>query len=165
MGLKVLLVYPEMPPTYWSMKYALRFIGKKASLPPLGLLTVAAMLPGDYDVALVDMNVEPLSDAAVAGADLVLTSSMLIQKESLERVIRLCRKHGTRIVAGGPYPTSCHERIQGVDHFVLNEAEVTLPRFLEDFERGRAERVYSDPTKPYLALSPPPRFDLISGKK
>jgi len=165
MGLKVLLVYPEMPPTYWSMKYALRFIGKKASLPPLGLLTVAAMLPGDYDVALVDMNVEPLSDAAVAGADLVLTSSMLIQKESLERVIRLCRKHGTRIVAGGPYPTSCHERIQGVDHFVLNEAEVTLPRFLEDFERGRAERVYSDPTKPDLVLTPPPRFDLIRGKK
>ena len=165
MGLKVLLVYPEMPPTYWSMKYALRFIGKKASLPPLGLLTVAAMLPGDYDVALVDMNVEPLSDAAVAGADLVLTSSMLIQKESLERVIRLCRKHGTRVVAGGPYPTSCHERIQGVDHFVLNEAEVTLPRFLEDFERGRAERVYSDPTKPDLALTPPPRFDLIRGKK
>ena len=165
MGLKVLLVYPEMPPTYWSMKYALRFIGKKASLPPLGLLTVAAMLPGDYDVALVDMNVEPLSDAAVAGADLVLTSSMLIQKESLERVIRLCRKHGTRIVAGGPYPTSCHERIQGVDHFVLNEAEVTLPRFLEDFERGRAERVYSGPTKPDLVLTPPPRFDLIRGKK
>ena len=165
MGLRVLLVYPEMPPTYWSMKYALRFIGKKASLPPLGLLTVAAMLPDDYDVTLVDMNVEPLSEAAVAGADLVLTSSMLIQKESLERVVRLCRKHGTRVVAGGPYPTSCHERIQGVDHFVLNEAEVTLPRFLEDFERGRAERIYSDPTKPDLALTPPPRFDLIGGKK
>jgi radical SAM superfamily enzyme YgiQ (UPF0313 family) len=165
MGLRVLLVYPEMPPTYWSMKYALRFIGKKASLPPLGLLTVAAMLPEDYEVTLVDMNVEPLSEAAVAGADLVFTSSMLIQKESLEKVIRLCRNHGTRVVAGGPYPTSCHERIQGVDHFVLNEAEITLPRFLEDFERGRAERIYSDPTKPDLALTPPPRFDLIRGKK
>jgi radical SAM superfamily enzyme YgiQ (UPF0313 family) len=90
---------------------------------------------------------------------------MLIQKESLEKVIRLCRNHGTRVVAGGPYPTSCHERIEGVDHFVLNEAEVTLPRFLEDFERGRAERIYSDPTKPDLALTPPPRFDLIRGKK
>ncbi len=165
MGLRVLLVYPEMPPTYWSMKYALRFIGKKASLPPLGLLTVAAMLPEDYEVTLVDMNVEPLSEAAVAGADLVFTSSMLIQKESLEKVIRLCRNHGTRVVAGGPYPTSCHQRIQGVDHFVLNEAEVTLPRFLEDFEKGRPERIYSDPTKPDLALTPPPRFDLIRGKK
>jgi len=165
MGLRVLLVYPEMPPTYWSMKYALRFIGKKASLPPLGLLTVAAMLPEDYEITLVDMSVEPLSEAAVACADLVFTSSMLIQKESLEKVIRLCRNHGTRVVAGGPYPTSCHERIEGVDHFVLNEAEVTLPRFLEDFERGRAERIYSDPTKPDLALTPPPRFDLIRGKK
>lgn len=165
MGLRVLLVYPEMPPTYWSMKYALRFIGKKASLPPLGLLTVAAMLPEDYEITLVDMSVEPLSEAAVACADLVFISSMLIQKESLEKVIRLCRNHGTRVVAGGPYPTSCHERIEGVDHFVLNEAEVTLPRFLEDFERGRAERIYSDPTKPDLALTPPPRFDLIRGKK
>jgi radical SAM superfamily enzyme YgiQ (UPF0313 family) len=165
MGLRVLLVYPEMPPTYWSMKYALRFIGKKASLPPLGLLTVAAMLPEDYEITLVDMSVEPLFEAAVACADLVFTSSMLIQKESLEKVIRLCRNHGTRVVAGGPYPTSCHERIEGVDHFVLNEAEVTLPRFLEDFERGRAERIYSDPTKPDLALTPPPRFDLIRGKK
>ena len=165
MGPKALLVYPEMPPTYWSMKYALRFIGKKASLPPLGLLTIAAMLPDDYEVKLVDMNVEPLSEAAVASADLVLTSSMLIQKDSLEKVIWLCRKHGTRVVAGGPYPTSCHERIQGVDHFVLNEAEVTLPRFLEDFERGRTERVYADATKPDLALTPPPRFDLIRGKK
>jgi radical SAM superfamily enzyme YgiQ (UPF0313 family) len=165
MGLRVLLVYPEMPPTYWSMKYALRFIGKKASLPPLGLLTVAAMLPEDYEITLVDMNVEPLSEEAVADADLVFTSSMIIQKESLERVIRLCRNHGTRVVAGGPYPTSCHQRIQGVDHFVLNEAEVTLPQFLEDFERGRAERIYSDPTKPDLALTPPPRFDLVRGKK
>ncbi|MGD1148054.1 MAG: B12-binding domain-containing radical SAM protein [Thermoanaerobaculaceae bacterium] len=165
MGLKVLLVYPEMPPTYWSMKYALRFIGKKASLPPLGLMTVAAMLPEDYEVTLVDMNVEPLSEAAVAFADLVFISSMLIQKESLETVVRLCRKHGTRVVAGGPYATSCHERIQGVDHFVLNEAEVTLPRFLEDFERGRAERIYSDPTRPDLAVTPPPRFDLLREKK
>ena len=165
MGLRVLLVYPEMPPTYWGMKYALRFIGKKASLPPLGLMTVAAMLPEDYEVTLVDMNVEPLSEAAVASADLVFVSSMLIQKESLEKVVRLCRKHGTRVVAGGPYPTSCYERIQGVDHFVLNEAEVTLPRFLEEFERGTAERVYSDPTRPDLALTPPPRFDLIREKE
>ncbi len=164
MGLKVLMVYPEMPPTYWSMKYTLPFIGKKASLPPLGLLTVAAMLPDDWEVALVDMNVEPLSEAAVAAADLVLTSSMLIQKDSLERVIEICRKHRTPVVAGGPYPTSCHERIAGVDHFVLNEAEVTLPRFLEDFERGKAERVYSDSARPDLALTPPPRFDLIRGK-
>ena len=104
MGLRALLVYPEMPPTYWSMKYALRFIGKKASLPPLGLLTVAALLPEDWEVTLVDMNVEPLRESAVAAADIVFTSSMLVQKDSLERLIRLCKKHGRRVVAGGPYP-------------------------------------------------------------
>ena len=165
MGPRALLVYPEMPPTYWSMRYALRFIGKNASFPPLGLLTVAAMLPEDYEVTLVDMNVEPLREAAVSAADVVFTSSMLVQKDSLARVIRLCKKHGKRVVAGGPYPTTSYERIEGVDHFVLNEAEVTLPRFIADFDRGRAERIYLDPTKPDIALTPAPRFDLIRRKK
>ena len=165
MGLRALLVYPEMPPTYWSMRYALRFIGKKASFPPLGLLTVAAMLPEDYEVTLVDMNVEPLCESAVAAADVVFTSSMLVQKDSLAQVIRLCKKHGKLVVAGGPYPTTSYERIEGVDHFVLNEAEVTLPRFLADFSRGRAERIYLDQTKPDIALTPAPRFDLLCRKK
>jgi len=165
MGFKVLLVYPEMPPTYWSMKYALRFIGKKASFPPLGLLTVAAMLPEDFEVTLVDMNVEPLRESAVEAADLVLTSSMIVQKDSLARVIALCKKHGKRVVAGGPYPTTSYERIEGVDHFVLNEAEVTLPRFIADLARGRAEHIYQDPGKPDIAFTPTPRFDLVNGKK
>jgi radical SAM superfamily enzyme YgiQ (UPF0313 family) len=164
MSLRVLLVYPDMPPTYWSMKYALRFIGKKASFPPLGLLTVAAMLPEDYEVTLVDMNVEPLREAAVEAADLVLTSSMIVQRDSLDRVIRLCKKHGKRVVAGGPYPTAYYERIEGVDHFVLNEAEVTLPQFIADFESGRAEHIYLDRTRPDIGLTPPPRFDLIHRK-
>ncbi|HQT95939.1 MAG: hypothetical protein B7Z61_02155 [Acidobacteria bacterium 37-71-11] len=161
MSFKALLVYPEMPPTFWSMKYALPFIGKKASLPPLGLLTVAALLPREWDLTLVDMNVEPLTDAAVAGADIVFTSSMIVQKDSLERVVRLCKEHGRRVVAGGPFPTTSPERIEGVDHFVLNEAEITLAPFLRDFERGRAERIYSDPARPDIALTPLPRFDLL----
>ncbi len=165
MRLRALLVYPEMPPTYWSMKYALPFLGKKATIPPLGLLTVAALLPEEYEVRLVDMNVEPLTEAAVAAADLVLTSSMLVQKDSLEKVIALSRRLGKKVVAGGPYPTSCHERIEGVDHFVLNEAETTLPRFLADLEKGRPERVYADATKPDITRSPAPRFDLIRRKR
>lgn len=161
MGIKTLLVYPEMPPTYWSLKYAMPFIGKRAVFPPLGLLTVAAMLPGDFDVTLVDMNVRRLQERDVAAADLVLTSSMLVQKESLEAVIRACKRHGKTVVAGGPYPTTFAERISGVDHFVLNEAEVTLPPFLEDFRAGRARAVYTDLAKPDMALTPPPRFDLL----
>jgi radical SAM superfamily enzyme YgiQ (UPF0313 family) len=164
MGVKALLVYPELPPTYWSMKYALPFLGKKAVMPPLGLLTVAAMLPPDWEVTLVDMNVERLSAAAVSATDLVLTSSMLVQKESLARVIRLCKELGKTVVAGGPYPTSCHELIHGVDHFVLNEAETTLPAFLDDFAQGKTARVYADTGKPDIARTPAPRFDLLRRK-
>jgi radical SAM superfamily enzyme YgiQ (UPF0313 family) len=160
MTVRALLVYPELPPTYWSMTYALPFLGKKASIPPLGLLTVAALLPADWDVTLVDMNVERLEASAVAAADLVLTSSMIVQRESHESVVRLCNEQGTPVVAGGPYPTSGHERIGGVDHFVLGEAEVTLPRFLADFEKGHAEHVYRATSRPDLDLTPPPRFDL-----
>ena len=162
--MKALLVYPEMPPTYWSFRYALPFIGRKASLPPLGLLTVAALLPEDWDVSLLDMNVEPLSEEAVAGADIVLTSSMLIQQASHSEVVRVCREHGTPVVAGGPFPTASWRSIEGVDHFVLNEAEVTLPRFLQDLDKGRAEHVYEDDARPDLADSPPPRFDLVRRK-
>jgi radical SAM superfamily enzyme YgiQ (UPF0313 family) len=162
--LKVLLVYPEMPVTYWSLRYALPFIGKKAVFPPLGLLTVAAMLPSDFQLTLLDMNVEPLTRAAVAEADLVFTSAMIIQKASLERVIKLCNELGKPVVAGGPYPTSCHDQIPGVDHFVLNEAEITLPPFLQDLALGRAKPLYTSTEKPDLRLTPIPRFDLIRGR-
>src|SRR5512140_963769 len=165
LSVRALLVYPELPPTYWSMTYALPFIGKKASIPPLGLLTVASLLPADWEVTLVDMNVERLRPSAVAAADVVLTSSMIVQKESHARVVRLCNELGTPVVAGGPYPSSCHERIEGVDHFVLNEAETTLPRFLADFEEGRAAHVYQDNARPDLAATPPPRFELVKRKR
>ena len=161
MGRRALLVYPEMPPTYWSMKYALPFIHRRASLPPLGLLTVAAMLPRDYELTLVDLNVEPLSDERLALADLVFSSSMLIQKHSLQGLIQRCHEHGVTHVAGGPYPTVCHQHIEGVDHFVLNEAEITLPPFLEDLAQGKAAKVYTDSARPELSQTPPPRFDLL----
>ena len=160
----VLLVYPEMPATYWSLRYVLPFIGKKALFPPLGLLTVAAMLPSDYDVRLLDMNVEPLTRAAVAWADLVFISAMIVQKASLERAIQLCNQMGKPVVAGGPYPTSCHEEIRGVAHFVLNEAEITLPPFLRDLAAGRAQPLYTSTEKPDLRLSPTPRYDLVQGQ-
>ncbi len=165
MGIKTLLIYPEIPPTYWSLKYTLPFIGKRAVFPPLGLMTVAAMLPDDFDVKLVDMNVEPLEESAVAGADLVLTSSMIVQKDSLEKVIGLCKKHGKKVVAGGPYPTSMNANIPGVDHFVLNEAEITLPAFLADYREGKAKTIYADPAKPDMGLTPAPRFDLIRKRR
>jgi radical SAM superfamily enzyme YgiQ (UPF0313 family) len=155
------LVYPEIPPTYWSFTYTLPFIGKKASLPPLGLLTVAALLPPSWDLRLVDMNIEPLDDEAIRTADLVLVSAMLIQKESFEAVVRRCNALGVPVAAGGPYPTECHASIAGVDHFILNEAEVTLPRFLEDLEAGAPGHLYRSDERPDLSRTPLPRYDLL----
>jgi radical SAM superfamily enzyme YgiQ (UPF0313 family) len=164
MRTRALLVYPEIPPTYWGFNYALPFLGTKSSNPPLGLITVAALLPEDYDVTLVDMNVRPLGEDDVSRADVIFCSSMIIQRNSLDKVIELCRKCGKPLVAGGPYPTTSHEQIEGVTHFVLNEAEITLPHFLEDFRRGRARRIYADRTRPDIATTPPPRFDLLDLK-
>ncbi|WP_291270883.1 radical SAM protein [Geothrix sp.] len=165
MGIRALLVYPEMPPTYWSMRYALPFLGRKAALPPLGLLTVAAMLPPDWELRLLDLNVEPITRQDVEASDLVLTSSMLVQRPSLERVIALCREVGRPVVAGGPYPTSCRDQIAGVDHFILGEAEVNLPAFLADFAQGCAKGCYGDRAHPDLARTPAPRFDLLNRKR
>lgn len=164
MKTRVLLVYPEMPVTYWSYRYTLSFIGKKASLPPLGLITIAAMLPEEYDVRLVDMNTTPLRDADIVACDLVMTSSMIVQKPSLEKVIERCNRLGRPIVAGGPLPTSNPGALKGVDHFILNEAEVTLPMFIRDFEAGCPKKLYTDETKPDVTKTPVPRFDLLKIK-
>jgi radical SAM superfamily enzyme YgiQ (UPF0313 family) len=154
-----------MPVTYWSFRYTLSFIGKKASLPPVGLLTVAAMLPENYEVKLIDMNVSKLTERDILDADLVFTSTMLVQKHSHEKLVAMCNRLKKPIVAGGPYPTSSHEKISGVDHFVLNEAEITLPMFLKDYEAGIAQRVYRDETKPDITTTPAPRFDLLDTNK
>ena len=105
-----LFVYPEFPPSYWGYKYALDFAGKKSAMPPLGLLTVAGMFPKNYQLRVVDMNVNPLTDADIEWADVVLTSTMIVQKESLYQVIQRCNRAGVPIVAGGPHPTSYHDQ-------------------------------------------------------
>lgn len=162
---KALLVYPEIPVTYWSFRYAMPFLGKKASMPPLGLLTVAAFLPEDYRLKLVDMNVSPLKEQDIIEADIVFTSSMIVQKKSLDKVIKLCKRLGKTVVAGGPYPTSSHQKIDGVDHFVLNEAEITLPQFLHDYHLGKARPIYFDESKPDITAIPAPRLDLLNMKR
>ena len=161
MNRRVLLVSPRIPTTYWSYKYALPFVRKKALLPPLGLLTVAGMLPRDYELRLVDMNVEALRREDIEWADVVFLSAMIVQQKSFEQVVALCRECATPVVAGGPYPTSSFGMIEGVDHFVLDEAECTLPEFLRDWERGQARPVYRAEGKPDLDLTPLPRFDLV----
>jgi len=136
--MKILLVYPQYPDTFWSFKHALKFVSKKAAFPPLGLLTVAAMLPGEWEKKLVDMNVTKLTDDNIKWADYVFISAMVVQQDSVKEVITRCKGLNTRIVAGGPLFTTGYEEIDGVDHFVLGEAEVTIPPFLEDLRKGCA---------------------------
>jgi len=128
--MKVLLVYPKYPDTFWSFKHALKFISKKASFPPLGLLTVASMLPENWEKKLIDVNVSPLLDEDILWADYVFISAMVVQKESAQEVIKKCGKLGIPVVAGGPLFTTEYDEFEGVDHFVLNEAENTLYSYL-----------------------------------
>ena len=162
--MKILLVYPKYPDTFWSFKHALKFISKMASLPPLGLLTVAAMLPAEWEKRLIDMNVKPLLDRDILWADYVFVSGMSIQGVSAREVIDRCRELGTRTVAGGPLFTSSPEEFEYVDHLVLNEAEVTLPAFLEDLERGKAKHLYTSPVWADVTETPAPLMELVDLK-
>ena len=159
--MKILLVYPHYPDTFWSFRHALRFIGRKASFPPLGLLTVAAMLPGEWEKKLVDMNVSALSDEELKWADYVFISAMTVQRESALEVIVRCRHLAVKTVAGGPLFTACHEDFPEVDHLVLGEAELTLPLFLEDLLRGETRHLYAVDERADLTKTPIPLWDLI----
>jgi radical SAM superfamily enzyme YgiQ (UPF0313 family) len=132
--LNIFLVYPQYPDTFWSYKHSLRFVSKKAAFPPLGALTVAAMLPQSWQKRLIDMNKEDLSDEAIKWADMVFISGMVVQKKSAKKVIHRCQELGTKTVVGGPLFTTEAEEFNEIDHFVLNEAEIILPIFLTDFE-------------------------------
>jgi len=163
--LKILLVYPQYPDTFWSFRHALKFISKKAAFPPLGLLTLAAMLPEEWEKKLVDMNVTTLKDEELKWADYVFISAMVVQSDSVKEVITRCNSLGTKIVAGGPLFTTGYEEFSGVDHFVLGEAEVTLSPFLEDLEKGCAQHIYTSNERPDISQTPIPLWSLINMKK
>ncbi|MGE3539997.1 MAG: B12-binding domain-containing radical SAM protein [Candidatus Tectimicrobiota bacterium] len=158
----VLLVYPEFATSFWSFKFTLQYLGKKSSMPSLGLLTLAGMFPSDYTLRLVDMNVQPLTDADIQWADLICTSTMIVQRKSLDQVIARAKQAGKPVVAGGPHPTSYWEEIEDVDYFLLGEVETTFPRFLSDLEHGTAQPIYLPPEKPAITQTPIPRYDLIN---
>ncbi len=159
--MNILMIYPQIPDTFWSFKHALRFIRRKASNPPLGLLTVAAMLPAEWQKRVVDLNVQPLKDADIEWADYAFISAMSIQSQSAHEVIRRCKEHGLKVVAGGPLFTEQHEQFELVDHFVLNEAELTLAPFLHDLEHGAAQRMYATTEHADLSQTPAPLWELV----
>jgi radical SAM superfamily enzyme YgiQ (UPF0313 family) len=159
--MKILLVYPEFPDTYWSFRHALKFEGKKAAFPPLGLLTVSAMLPDTWERRLVDMNVEELWPDDIEWADMVFVSAMIVQNESLEEVVRLARSLGKKVVVGGPYVSTSSERLPDADHIFIGEAEATLPEFINDLELGIARKIYKADERPALTATPVPDFSLV----
>jgi radical SAM superfamily enzyme YgiQ (UPF0313 family) len=164
MKLNILLVYPEFPDTFWSFKHALKFVKQKAGAPPLGLLTVAAMLPSEWNKRLIDLNVTDLKEVDLKWADYVFVSAMVVQRESVRTVLKRCKAVGVKVVAGGPLFTMEHEQFPEVDHFVLNEAEETLMPFLWDLERGQARRVYSSSEFPDIHQTPIPLWQLADLK-
>ena len=163
--MNILLVYPEIPSTFFSFKSALKFVSKKAASPPLGLITVAAMLPEKWKKKLIDMNVSKLKNSDLLWADYVFLSGMNIQKESFSKVVTRCNQLGVKIVAGGPMVTTEHENFSGIDHFVLNEAEMTLPSFLTDLRNGYAQHLYTSDKFPDISQTPTPLWELLNMKK
>jgi len=142
-----------------------RFAKKKSPEPPLGLITVAAMLPEEWEKKLIDMNVSRLEDKHILWADYVFLSGMNIQINSFKDVVRKCNTLGVKIVVGGPLATTQHQGFLGVDHFILNEAENTLPLFLEDLKNGNPKPVYSSEEFPDITASPIPMCGLLEINK
>ncbi|MFH0941892.1 MAG: DUF4070 domain-containing protein [Chloroflexota bacterium] len=163
--MKILLVYPEYPDTFWSFRHALKFVSKKAPFPPLGLITVAPMLPGDWEKKLIDMNVTKLTDENIKWADYLFLSAMVVQRESALEVIARAKQLGTKIVAGGPLFTTGHDEFKDIDHFVLGEAENSLPPFLADLRTGHPQPVYTAGEFPDIALTPVPDWSLLDINK
>jgi radical SAM superfamily enzyme YgiQ (UPF0313 family) len=163
--MNVLLIYPKFPDTFWSFNYALKFIRKKAANPPLGLLTVAAMLPDEFHRRVVDVNVDGLTDAHLAWADVAFIGAMAVQRDSAKQIIARCQATGVKVIAGGPLFTAEPDAFDEVDHLVLDEAELTLPCFLEDLKSGHLKRIYRASGFCDLHQTPSPAWDLIDMKK
>lgn len=162
--MNILLVNPTVPDTFWSFRHALKFISKRAVFPPLGLLTVASMLPASWDKRLVDLNVQTLNENELRWADMVFLGGMSIQRDSARAIIEQCAAQKKKIVAGGPLFSSFPEEFSAVDHLVLNEAEVTLPPFLSDLQNGRAQHIYQATEWADVTTTPGPAWQLVNRK-
>lgn len=165
--MRVLLLYPLFPKSFWSFDKALELVGRKVSLPPLSLTTVAAILPQTWEFRLVDRNVKFESEADWYWAELVVISGMIVQKPDMLYLISEAKRRGKRVAVGGPYVSSVPEAAEaaGADFLVLDEGEITLPMLVEALERGETSGVFrADGEKPDVTTTPVPRFDLLNLK-
>jgi radical SAM superfamily enzyme YgiQ (UPF0313 family) len=162
--MKILLVYPQSPDTFWSFKHVLHFVSKRSTYPPLGLLTIAAMLPEDWELKLVDLNTGRLRDEHLRWADYVMVSAMLVQKQSVEEIVARCAAFGKPVIAGGPLFTTGHSAFPNIQHFVLGEAEDVMPQLVEDLKHGMLRPIYQAEDRPDITRVPAPRWDLVNLK-
>jgi radical SAM superfamily enzyme YgiQ (UPF0313 family) len=162
--MRALLVYPRFPKTFWSYEKILELVNRKVLLPPLGLVTVAAILPQSWEFKLVDCNIRDVTDEEWAWADIVIMSAMIVQKDDILAQIATARQYGKPIAVGGPYPTSMPQEMReaGVDYLILDEGEITLPLFVEALERGEPRGEFTaNGEKPAVTDTPIPRYDLL----
>ncbi len=161
--MRALLINPEFPNFFWTMSLLCHIHGCKSSTAPLGLITVAALLPPDWQLRLVDLNTGSLSQADWEWAEVVLFSAMAVQRASLLDLIREAKARGKTVVAGGPYPSTIPEEVMaaGCDFLVRGEAELLMPQLLEGLRQGKTGSIYEAQEKPDLSFSPIPRFDLL----
>jgi radical SAM superfamily enzyme YgiQ (UPF0313 family) len=162
--MRALLVYPQFPKTFWSYEKILELVDRQVVLPPLGLITVAAILPQEWEFKLVDRNVRAVTEAEWAWADVVIVSAMIVQKKDFAAQIQEAKKHGKLVAVGGPYPTSMPEEATaaGADFLILDEGEITLPMFVDAIQRGETSGVFrADGDKPDVTTTPIPRYDLL----
>jgi radical SAM superfamily enzyme YgiQ (UPF0313 family) len=159
--MKVLLVYPEFPDTFWSFKHALPFQGKRSAYPPLGLLTVSAMLPAAWQRRVVDLNVRRLKDADLDWADVVFFSGMMVQGPSMKEAIARAKQRGKRTVVGGPIASAQDPAIAAADHVVEGEAEELISALAADLERGEVRPHYKAAQLPDLSRVPLPHLHLV----
>jgi len=162
--MKILLVYPDYEDTFWSFNRIIKILGKKAAYPPLGLLTIGAMLPVEWDRKLIDMNTEILKDEHIKWADYIFISAMIIQKDSSRRVIDKIKKFNKPVVVGGPLFTTGWEEFTDADHIFLGEAEETFPELVEDLKKGTPKKMYSNKEFPDIKNTIVPDWSLVSVK-
>lgn len=159
--MRILLVYPRNPTTFWSFEHVVRFASKRCAFPPLGLLTLAALLPRSWELELVDLNVRPLRASDLERADCVFVSAMIVHQASVREVVARCRAAGKRVVAGGPLFTAAHDDFPEIEHFLLGEAEDCVHELVRDLELGTLRRVYTSAERPDITRTPVPRWDLV----
>jgi radical SAM superfamily enzyme YgiQ (UPF0313 family) len=162
--MRVLLLYPQFPKTFWSFEKILELVDRKVLLPPLGLITVAAILPQEWEFKLVDHNVREITAAEWDWAEIVILSAMIVQKQDMLALVREAKRRGKRVAVGGPYPTSLPDDAldAGADYLILDEGEITLPLFVDAIQQGKPYGIFrSQGEKPDVTNTPVPRFDLL----